>query len=59
MSVGNVYRQEYEKVVEEIVWNPLQRSLEPLVSAVDKKIARLPKKAGEMRRIFYSSLVDE
>jgi hypothetical protein len=59
MSVGNVYRQEYEKVVEEIVWNPLQRSLEPLVSVVDKKIARLPKKAGEMRRIFYSSLVDE
>ncbi len=33
MGVGNVYRHEYDNVVEEIVWRTVQHGLRPLLSA--------------------------
>lgn len=39
MGVGNVYRHEYDNVVEEIVWRTVQQSLTPLLVAVERELA--------------------
>jgi uncharacterized protein with HEPN domain len=38
---GNIYRHEYKEVRERMIWETVQRSLEPLLSAVEKEFADL------------------
>ena len=40
MGAGNVYRHDYENVVDEIVWQTIEHSLEPLLRAVEAELAR-------------------
>src|SRR2546423_8477320 len=39
MGVGNVYRHEYDNVVEAIVWRTVEHSLAPLLAAVEHELA--------------------
>jgi uncharacterized protein with HEPN domain len=39
MGVGNVYRHDYDNVVEEIVWRTVNDSLGPLLAAVERELA--------------------
>jgi uncharacterized protein with HEPN domain len=41
MGAGNVYRHDYDNVAEDIVWRTVQRSVVPLLAAVESEIARL------------------
>jgi uncharacterized protein with HEPN domain len=45
MGAGNVYRHDYDNVVQEFVWRTLQDSLGPLLVVVESEIAELSKKA--------------
>ena len=38
MGIGNIYRHEYDNVVEEIVWRTVQQSLAPLREAVEREL---------------------
>lgn len=40
-GAGNVYRHDYEDLLEEQLWYTLQHDLEPLRKAVDQELARL------------------
>jgi uncharacterized protein with HEPN domain len=42
MGVGNIYRHEYDNVVEEIVWRTVQQSLTPLCEAVEHELVGEP-----------------
>ena len=42
MGSGNVYRHDYDNVLEEYVWQTVEHSLEPLLAVVEAEIARLP-----------------
>jgi uncharacterized protein with HEPN domain len=39
MDAGNVYRHKYDNVAEEIVWSTVQKSLAPLLTAVEAELA--------------------
>ena len=39
MGVGNVYRHDYDNVVEEIVWRTVNDSLGPLLAAVELELS--------------------
>jgi uncharacterized protein with HEPN domain len=41
MGSGNVYRHDYDNVVEEFVWNTVAHSLSPLMTVIEAEIARL------------------
>ena len=41
MGVGNVYRHEYDNVVEEIVWRTVLQSLAPLLEAIERELAEV------------------
>lgn len=41
MGAGKVYRHDYDNVAEDIVWRTVQRSLVPLLAAVESEIAHL------------------
>jgi len=41
MGAGNVYRHDYDNVVEELVWRTVQQSLAPLMAVVETEIAGL------------------
>jgi uncharacterized protein with HEPN domain len=43
MGAGNVYRHDYDNVAEEIVWRTVQNNLAPLLTAVERELARYPK----------------
>ena len=43
MGVGNIYRHDYDNVVEEFVWRTVQQSLGALLMVVESEINRLPK----------------
>jgi uncharacterized protein with HEPN domain len=43
MGAGNVYRHDYDNVAEEIVWRTVQNNLAPLLTAVERELARVPK----------------
>jgi uncharacterized protein with HEPN domain len=43
-GAGNVYRHDYEEVLDKIVWRTVQDSLEPLKVAADSEIRRLTEK---------------
>jgi len=43
-SAGNVYRHDYEDVMDEIVWRTVQRSLEALATAINIELERLKAK---------------
>ncbi len=47
MGAGNIYRHDYDNVVEEIVWRTVQHSLTPLLAAVESELARIPNKPEE------------
>jgi uncharacterized protein with HEPN domain len=40
MGAGNIYRHDYDNVVEEIVWRTVTRDLAPLLAAVEAELAR-------------------
>ncbi len=44
MGAGNVYRHDYDNVVEEFVWRTVNRSLGPLLTVVEGEIGRLQHK---------------
>jgi uncharacterized protein with HEPN domain len=41
MGSGNVYRHDYDNVVEEYVWETVKHSLTPLVTVIEAEIAKL------------------
>ncbi len=41
MAVGNIYRHEYDNVVEDFVWRTVVRDLPPLLAAIEGEIALL------------------
>ncbi len=38
MGVGNVYRHDYDNVVEEIVWRTVNDGLGPLLAVVEREL---------------------
>ena len=42
-AAGNVYRHDYEEVLDEIVWRTVELGLEPLRRGVEQELARLEK----------------
>ena len=42
MDVGNVYRHQYDNVLESAVWRTVRQDLPPLLAVVEDEIARLP-----------------
>lgn len=40
MGLGNIYRHDYDNVVEAIVWRTVRESLPPLARAIEEEIAR-------------------
>jgi len=45
MGLGNVYRHDYDNVVEEYVWHTVQHSLAALLEVIEDEIARLPNRS--------------
>ena len=43
-GVGNVYRHDYDNVIEDYVWRTVQQSLGPLLAAVEREIEKLETK---------------
>ncbi len=41
-GAGNIYRHDYDDVVERFVWNTASESLPPLLAAVDYELSRYP-----------------
>jgi uncharacterized protein with HEPN domain len=41
-GAGNIYRHNYEDVLEQTLWRTLKVSLEPLLQVVESELARLP-----------------
>src|SRR5258708_37699148 len=41
-SAGNIYRHQYEDVLEQRVWQTVQNHLEPLLHVVEAELSRLP-----------------
>jgi uncharacterized protein with HEPN domain len=41
-AAGNIYRHQYEDVLEQRVWQTLQHHLAPLLHAVEDELSRLP-----------------
>jgi uncharacterized protein with HEPN domain len=39
MDAGNVYRHDYDNVVEQIVWRTATRDLAPLLAVVERELA--------------------
>jgi uncharacterized protein with HEPN domain len=50
MGAGNVYRHDYDNVVEEIVWQTVQQDLAPLLAAVEGELARFSENAEGERK---------
>jgi uncharacterized protein with HEPN domain len=42
-GAGNVYRHDYEEVLDELIWGTVQNRLEPLLQVVQQEISRLTK----------------
>lgn len=40
-GAGNLYRHEYERVLDRAVWDTVQESLKPLLAVVDEELRRL------------------
>ncbi len=40
-GAGNVYRHEYERILDRAVWDTTQESLEPLLEVVEEALRRL------------------
>jgi hypothetical protein len=40
-GAGNVYRDEYELILDKAVWDTVHESLEPLLSVVEEELRRL------------------
>ena len=40
MGAGNIYRHDYDNVVEQIVWQTVTRDLAPLLAVVEAELAR-------------------
>jgi uncharacterized protein with HEPN domain len=40
-GAGNIYRHNYEDVLEEILWRTLKHALEPLKAVVEEELRRL------------------
>lgn len=47
MGAGNIYRHDYDNVVEEIVWRTVQHSLTLLLAAAESEFARIPDRPEE------------
>jgi uncharacterized protein with HEPN domain len=45
-GIGNVLRHEYQRVADKIVWNVVERHVDPLRDAVGRLLARLPDDDG-------------
>ena len=45
-GIGNVLRHEYQRVADKIVWNVVERHVDPLRDAVVRLLARLPDDDG-------------
>ena len=41
-AAGNIYRHQYEDVLEQRVWQTVQHHLEPLLRVVEEELSRLP-----------------
>lgn len=41
-GAGNIYRHNYEDVLERILWQTLKKGLEPLKTVVEQELRRLP-----------------
>jgi uncharacterized protein with HEPN domain len=40
-ALGNVYRHDYERVRDDIMWRTVQHSLDPLLAVVEQELGRL------------------
>jgi len=41
-GAGNVYRHDYELILDKAVWDTVHESLQPLLTVVDAELRRLP-----------------
>ncbi len=40
-GAGNLYRHEYERVLDRAIWDTVHESLEPLLAVVEEELRRL------------------
>ncbi len=43
IPLGSVYRHDYERVRDDVMWRTVQQSLEPLLTVVEQELGRLGK----------------
>jgi uncharacterized protein with HEPN domain len=46
-GAGSVYRHAYELVRDDVVWQTVEHSFDPLLTAVERELSRLGKQGGE------------